>query len=43
MRLYYNQKTRETTADYGLALEWATDGVTVSEYHKVTEFGGEFQ
>ena len=41
MRLYVNHETNERTADYGLALEWAYDGITVSEYHKVTEFGGD--
>lgn len=40
VRLYLNQDTQETTADYGQALEWAEDGITVSEYHKETEFGG---
>ena len=41
MRLYYNQTTRDITADYGQALEWAENGIMVSEYHKVTEFGGD--
>jgi hypothetical protein len=41
MRIYKNKETLETTADYGMALEWAKSGMTVSEYHKATEFGGE--
>lgn len=37
MRLYKNRETLETTADYGLALEWRSAGMSVSEYQKTGE------
>lgn len=40
-RLFQNKATLETTADYGKALSWAANGETVSEFQKVTEFGGD--
>ena len=40
-RIFYNQTKNETTFDYGTALGWAADGEIVSEYQKVTEFGGD--
>jgi hypothetical protein len=36
-RLYFNQETTETTADYGKALQWRKDGMAVSEYQKTGE------
>lgn len=36
-RLYKNRETMETTADYGVALEWREQADRVSVYEKVGE------